>query len=85
MTLRIVNSPVARLGVAAGYEIAEKRAKALGCSRVHLLNIERGAATASQALIGRMAGLYGVKRSKVELAIKQARKLLMKRTLNSLG
>jgi hypothetical protein len=76
---RLVNNPLAQLGYKAGYLTTILRAEALGCSLGHLYNIERGRAGASDALVGRIAGLYGVTRETVQDAIKRGRRQLLER------
>lgn len=86
---KLINNELARVGSEAGYPTAEARASALGGSRIHLLNIEQGKAAASEALIGRMAGLYSkpghkVTREKIKRMINKARKAYLRRTIKSI-
>ena len=71
--------PLARLGIAAGYETAVERASALGCSRSHLLHCERGAMLPGLDLLVRMAGTYGVGLDVVEKASRKSVRTLKKR------
>lgn len=71
--------PLARLGIAAGYETAVERASALGCSRSHLLHCERGAMLPGLDLMDTMAAVYGVHLKDIERAAKRASRNLTKR------
>jgi transcriptional regulator with XRE-family HTH domain len=67
--------------VAAGFSNAGAAARIVGCSRVHLLNIERGASGASKPILERIAKAYGVTLADIDQAIRSAREDLLKRLL----
>lgn len=76
---RLVRFPLSKIRVAAGFRFATDAAGRLECSRVHLLNVERGATGASDALINRMATLYRVAPETVGEAIQNARRDYLRR------
>ena len=81
---RITRNRLARHRVDAGFDTAQQAAEKLGCTRVYLLNIERGATGASPALIQRIAALYGLSEDQVIFAMRLAQKDLHKRSLEAL-
>jgi hypothetical protein len=62
-------SPLARLGIAAGFRTAADRAEALGCSRSHLLHCEIGSSLPGLDLIARMVTTYETTPETVEKAL----------------
>lgn len=74
-------NPLARMRVAAGFPNATEAAKQVQCSRIHLLNIERGAAMGSDGLLERMAKAYGTDLETVRRAVGEAREDLLTRQL----
>lgn len=53
-------SPVARLGVRAGFLTSKQRAERLVMSRYYLLKLEQGALKPSPRVIEKMSEAYGV-------------------------
>jgi transcriptional regulator with XRE-family HTH domain len=73
--MRKIASLLGRMRLDAGYESANDASRVLGCSASHLQQIERGRIGPSQALMGRMAGLYGVSIGEVQWASDESRRL----------
>ena len=71
---------LAALGIRAGYPTATERARAVGCSRSHLLHCERGAVLPGLDLIERMGLAYGVSQRKVEAAAESCLRRLAARS-----
>lgn len=80
----IPNNPLAVMRVLAGYATARAAAEKLGCSRIHLLNIERGHNGAGPALLDKISRLYRRQPEAVVRAIRRARKALLSRSLKGL-
>jgi transcriptional regulator with XRE-family HTH domain len=60
MVTHAKTTPLAILGIKAGFTTQEARAAALGISRNHLMTLERGQESPSQRLIQKMLEVYGV-------------------------
>ena len=73
------SSPLAQLGINAGYPTAAARATAIGCSMSHLHHCERGASLPGLDLIDRMVAVYGVPLEKVVGAAEQCCERLLDR------
>lgn len=80
----IPNNPLALIRYRAGLATAREAAEKLGCSRIHLLNIERGRNGAGAGLLAKMAKLYQTDEAKIVRAILRAKKSLLERSLRSL-
>jgi transcriptional regulator with XRE-family HTH domain len=78
---RKTDNPLVSIRRKAGYSSAEKAAKAMGISRVHLAQIEAGQGEPSWALIARMIGLYHVSEKFLRFQIRKARRGALKRKL----
>lgn len=63
--------PLAAMGIKRGLVTAASRAKAIGCSRSHLLHCERGACLPGVELLARMAQKYRAAYANVEVAAHQ--------------
>lgn len=83
MLLPMRRNRLARMRVAAGISSAEKAAKMIGCSRIHLLNVERGATGPSDELLAKIARAYGSTPEEVRSAIAESRHDLLKRQLEA--
>ena len=81
--MRLTRSRLATLRLRAGYSTAQAGADALGISRAHLLNIERGATGPSEALLARMAATYKVALEVVATAVARARYEMAERVMES--
>ena len=78
---RLLRSPLARLRAHLGS--ASKVAASLGCSRVHLYNIESGRSMPSLELAARMAALYGVSGEELIKSVRKARRELLRRQIEN--
>lgn len=72
-------SRIARMRAQAGFKSAKSAATQLEVSTVHLHNIERGAAGASEPLIEKMSKLFDFPIDRIRAAIREQRKYLLKR------
>jgi DNA-binding XRE family transcriptional regulator len=79
--MRLTRNPLIQMRMRAGYSSAEKAALALGVSRTHLHNIERGRGSPSWDLMARMISLYGVTERQLRVEIRKAQRSLLKRKL----
>ncbi len=77
-------SELARLRVAAGFDTALEGAARLGCSRIHLLNCERGASKPGPSLIQKMAKVYGKSVKSLNDMVKSAQRDMLRRQLEGL-
>lgn len=77
-------SPLARARLSAGYT-QEKAAKAIGCSTLHLLRVERGTETLSERLRQAMGPLYKIPQSEVARLHQLARRAWIKELQSNRG
>lgn len=82
--MRLTRNRLASLRMASGYPTAEEGARALGCSRDHLTNVERGRSNPSETLAQKMADLYGVDLLVIRYHSNKAQRDLAQRKLDSL-
>jgi len=78
-------SALGQLRRKAGFSSQEDAAQALGCSKIHIAELERGSGGPSKTLLQRMAKLYRVPVKKLETVILKERKGLFKRSARKLG
>ena len=81
--MRLQRSAVSRIRLRAGFSSAGKAAAAVGCSRVHMHNIERGASRPSFELKARMAETYAVSMDELSKALAAVRKELLRRLVEA--
>ena len=81
---RLARSPLARIRLRAGYATALEAARAVGCSRIYLLELEQGRGSPSAALLQRMSRSYGRATTELGRAIRRARLDLLQRQLDHL-
>lgn len=79
--MRLTRNPLAAIRVRAGYDTAQAAADRLDCSRLHVLNIERGRVGGSPALLAKMSRAYGVPIATLAKAIRSAQLALLIRKL----
>lgn len=78
-------TPLGRYRVQAGYQTVQEGADAIGISRTHLVNFERGSAGVSPQVLARMAEVYGVSINTLEAAAARAQRRLYRTRLKKLA
>ena len=81
--MKLVRNPLAKIRQAGGFATAQAAADKLGCSRVHLLNVERGRAGASWDLISKMMAAYGATETQIRVAVRKSRRELLRRMIEA--
>ena len=79
-----VRTKIAQLRVNAGLRSGRDAAKALGCSLIHVREIERGASGVSSEVAAKMAKVYKVSVADVLAAIRKARRSYHQEALKNL-
>jgi transcriptional regulator with XRE-family HTH domain len=82
--MRLTLNPLAAMRAVAGFKNAQDVGARLGCTRQHILSVERGRVGASDALIGKMAALYGIPEPDIREAIRTAQLRLSQRRVEAL-
>lgn len=77
-----VQNPLAAIRQKAGFRYAKDASEKLGVTVLHVWKVEGGAEAPSDALVARMADLYGATPEDVMAAHKRARRKLLERQLS---
>ena len=79
----MTRTPLAAIRIRAGFKGAPAAAAAIGCTKQHVYNIERGRVGASNPLLLRMEQAYGVPIATLRRAIRSGQRALLIRKLAS--
>ena len=79
-----VRTKIAEYRVRAGFRSGREAAEALGCSLIHVREIERGASGVSSEVAAKMAKVYKVSVAEVLAAIRKARRSYHQNCLQNL-